>query len=147
MDALRFGFVPPCDVSSIDADGNCQFKALSKSCFGTDNRHLRIRRTVCDYMEQNWDHYKESVTTPNYLQRMRTAGTWGDHLTLDAFANAYDEQVIVMRANDTPNLIQPRTSAKNHKDWKAVVYSGSHYSACDPWFATPTQQYIEKWKE
>ena len=147
MDALRFGFVPPCRVSRIDGDGNCQFKALSTSCFGTDNRHLRIRRTVCDYMERNWDLYKDSVTTPDYLQRMRAAGTWGDHLTLDAFSNAYDEQVIVMRADNAPTLIQPRTSSSNQKDWKAVVYSGSHYSACDPWFSTPTQQYIEKWKE
>ena len=144
MDALRKSFCPPCSVASIDGDGNCQFKALSTSCFGTDNRHARIRRTVCDYMEKHWDEYKDSVTTPNYVSRMRNSGTWGDHLTLDAFCNAYDQQVIVVRPQDAPTLMKPRRTSPEQKDWKAVVYSNSHYSACQPWFATPTDQYIER---
>ena len=148
MDALQLSFCPPCSAGRTDADGNCQFKALSTSCFGTDNRHLRIRRVVCDYMERNWDKYKESVTTSDYVDRMRRPGTWGDHLTLDAFCNAYGENVIVMRPDGSPTLLQSRTGASSNGDWKAIVYSASrhHYTCCDPWFATPTSQYIEKWK-
>ena len=145
MDSLRFSFTPPCTVGFTDGDGNCQFKALSTSCFGTDNRHLRIRRTVCDYMQQNWDVYKDSVVTPHYLERMRQPGTWGDHLTLDAFCNAYGEQVIVVRPGDAPTLLRSRNCDTHGEDWKAIVYSQDHYSACNPWFSTPTQQYIEKW--
>ena len=144
MNMLQRCFCPPCSVGHTDGDGNCQFKALSTACFGTDNRHMRIRRTICDYMERNWDVYKDSVTTRDYLSRMRQLGTWGDHLTLDAFCNAYDEQVIVVRFGDEPNLIQSRAAGNDTPDWKTIVYSGSHYSSCDPWFATPTRAYIER---
>jgi len=141
-----YHFTPPSVPHGISADGNCQFKALSWASFGTPERHLGIRRVVCDYLDEHWDVYKDSVVRDDYVQNMRRAGEWGDHITLDAFCNAYNDHVMVLRPDSTPSLFGPRNSSESSPNYKAIIYSGSHYSACDPWFSTPTRQYIRRWQ-
>lgn len=129
-------------LHAIPGDGNCQFAALSYASFGTPGRHRAIRTTVCDYIEKNWDDYRESVTQENYVQHMRKGGTWGDHVTLDAFCNAYGVQVMVLRDSGPPTLCQPKDMADDAKDCKIIAYHGSHYNAYDPWYSTATSKYI-----
>ena len=149
MNELQQITCPASYVYSIPGDGNCQFSALSWACYGTMSRQRSIRHAVCDYIEENWDVYKESVTDNdlNYVSRMRHDGQWGDNITLDAFCNCYGLSVAVLRPNDKPWFFSPRgTSVEGVNDYRTVVYSNGHYNACDPWFTKPTLHYIDKWR-
>lgn len=69
-------------------DGNCQFRALSSECYGTQRWHQTIRARVVDHMFQNSQDFEIYFSNKNafmsYLDSMKESGTWGDELTLRA---------------------------------------------------------------
>jgi hypothetical protein len=73
-------------------DGNCQFRALSSECYGTQRWHVAIRNRVVDHMLRNSDdfeiYFADRRAFDSYLSSMRETGTWGDELTLRAAVKA-----------------------------------------------------------
>ena len=147
----RMYFSPPCGVQRIDTDGNCQWKALSWACFGTTNNHAQIRHRVCAEIQNNWSHYKDFVLDQeSYVQKMSKQGAWGDHCTLNAFCNVYEQHVLIMCKGQPPLMIQPTRNVHGIKanQWLVVVYDhGSmHYNSVNPYYASPTSLFIRKTK-
>ncbi len=147
--ADRMHFSPACSIHPIDSDGNCQWKALSWACFGDTHHHVQIRNRVCNEIRTHWSHYKDFVVNADtYVHEMSKIGTWGDHCTLVAFCNVYDQHLLVMRNNQEPIMVQPASTNTDVKasQWIVVVYNQvkNHYSSVYPYYASPTGLFLGK---
>ena len=70
----------------MEDDGNCQFRALSAECFGTQEWHQGIRRRVADHIAAHDADFRPffsgAEAFDEYVSHMRESGTWGDELTV-----------------------------------------------------------------
>ena len=114
----------------ITGDGACLFRSLIHQIHGTEQHHLQIRSSICDYMQENPDHFipfliDESID--HHVQRMRDPTTFGTHLELVAFTHVYPKQIIIYQL-DTPAYI---LSPPNDFDstLHIVYHSFEHYSS------------------
>ena len=122
------------DVSSTG--GSCQFEVVSHQLYATPYRHSEIRRAAVQYIEANADRYEGLLlpTPEEYIATMSRETTWGDHLTLDALANAYSITIQVAAAFRTPDIIlvvpvQPTTDDRNIF---VCLYPENHYVSTRP---------------
>ncbi|XP_071482225.1 uncharacterized protein [Diadema antillarum] len=98
-------------------DGNCQFRAASDqlALMGISIPYVTLRQVVVQYLEANacfrngrrWSAFL-TETPENYLSRMSSNGSFGDHLTLQAIADIFNIQVLVISSlNGGTTLISP----------------------------------------
>ena len=80
-------------------DGNCQFSVICESLrsVGIDRSDETTREEIVEYLEnhpqlQNFT----TVAWPTYIKTMAQDGTYGDHLTLQAAADFYNVEFIVI---------------------------------------------------
>lgn len=85
-------------ISKCQADGNCQFRALSVALFGSEDRHGTLRAKVVQQMRASPQDYAQFVDEPytNYLDRMARDGEWGDNVTLQAASDALNRRLQVL---------------------------------------------------
>jgi hypothetical protein len=81
-------------------DGNCQFRALSSECYGTQRWHKAIRARVVDHMAKHSSDFEiyfgDKKAFMEYLNSMKECGTWGDELTLRAACDLLNVKVYVI---------------------------------------------------
>ncbi|XP_072166910.1 uncharacterized protein, partial [Diadema setosum] len=98
-------------------DGNCQFRAASDqlALMGISIPYITLRQVVVQYLEANacfrngrrWSAFL-TETPENYLSRMSSNGSFGDHLTLQAIADIFNVQILVISSlNGGTTLISP----------------------------------------
>ncbi|XP_065856874.1 OVARIAN TUMOR DOMAIN-containing deubiquitinating enzyme 10 [Euphorbia lathyris] len=82
----------------VQGDGNCQFRALSDQLYNTPDRHKLVRRHIVNQLRSHPDIYEGYVPMEygDYLRKMSKSGEWGDHVTLQAAADAYGVKILVM---------------------------------------------------
>ena len=84
--------------------GNCLFRAVAHQIYGDANRHLEIRRTGIQYLQNNPDQFIESAVVGNtswseYINNMSMDGTWGDHIILQAIAETMNLRIHVIESS------------------------------------------------
>eukprot|EP00392_Amoebophrya_sp_AT5.2_P019676 g20624.t1 len=118
----------------VEGDGNCQFRALSDQLYGTEKHHATVRTKVVTQLERGGEFYKHFVagvtsftssttrgtTTTSasapasndpddvfslYLVRMSEDKEWGDHVTLQAAADAYDCEIRLVTSYDEDAVV------------------------------------------
>ncbi|CAN7037007.1 unnamed protein product [Brassica oleracea var. botrytis] len=74
----------------VPGDGNCQFRALADQLYKTADRHKHVRRQIVKQLKSCPDSYEGYVPMDfsEYLKKMSRSGEWGDHVTLQAAADA-----------------------------------------------------------
>ena len=113
--------------------------------YGTDERHDTVRRTVCDYIEQNPDKYKDCMecAPDEYVACMKRNGTYGDQITVQAFCDAYHSNVAVVDDRDQVTLVNGARS--DSEPYKVLLYEGGvHYNGVSPSHASPTSYMLNK---
>ena len=76
----------------IEADGNCQFRALADQLFdGDQERYAECRAAAINQLRSEPDRYREFITEDweTYVSRMENDREWGDNITLQAAADHY----------------------------------------------------------
>jgi len=76
-------------LRDVQGDGNCLFRALADQLWGTQKRHVEVRKVVCDYLESHKESMEAFVkpflrddeTFENYVDRMRQASEFGSART------------------------------------------------------------------
>lgn len=115
-----------------EADGNCQFRALSRHVYKTPLHHFKLRGLVCDHLRDNKDNFSGFVTQNflDYLRSMRALGTYGDHVTLQAFANMFNVNVVVVGESDACLTIQGAKTKTDDDNCIFIRYVGGiHYDS------------------
>jgi len=119
----------------VRGDGNCQFRALADQFFNDVERHAEVRRRVIGQLRARPDDY--SMFVPDdysvYVNKMALDGTWGDHLTLQAAADAYGTRLCVITSYEESFLIE--ITPKKQKSRKVVwlsFWAEVHYNSIKP---------------
>jgi len=90
-------------------DGNCQFRALSDQLFRDVRYHEEVRAQVIERLLANREAY-EAYVAPlefhEYVEKMSALGTWGDHVTLQACADAYSVVINVLTSYSDNGFIE-----------------------------------------
>ncbi|KAN0142035.1 cysteine proteinase [Lactarius tabidus] len=78
-------------AADTTGDGNCLFRALSDQLYGTESRHIQLRKDICDWIQSHSLRYAPFVDDERgldvHLSLMRQPATYGGHLELSAFAH------------------------------------------------------------
>ncbi|CAG9464664.1 unnamed protein product [Pedinophyceae sp. YPF-701] len=84
----------------VVGDGSCQFRSLSDQLFGSEKFHVEVRKVVVKQLKRNGGRwYRDFVMAESYddyLREMARPGTWGDHVSLQAAADAYCVVVVLV---------------------------------------------------
>ena len=113
----------------VPADSSCQYHSVAASCAFT---HSELRFLALPLIEPCPADFKPFIagSFEGYLRRLKTPGSWGDHITLHALARILQQPihvartfgVTVIRPAALPNAVSPL--------W--VAHNGVHYDAVLP---------------
>mmetsp|Transcript_79766 Transcript_79766/g.222028 ORF Transcript_79766/g.222028 Transcript_79766/m.222028 type:complete len:180 (-) Transcript_79766:86-625(-) len=116
----------------VAADGNCQFRALADQLYGSEEHHAQMRSQVCAQLRACPDRYAGFVPErfEGYVARMERDGTWGDHVTLQAAADALGVKINVFTDYLTDGFIEvaPR-ELKAKKVLRLTFWHEVHYNS------------------
>lgn len=90
-------------IQPVQADGNCQFRALSAQLYGDEKHHSALRAQVVEQLRckrERYEPYIHGVSYDDYLTRMARDAEWGDNVSLQAASDALGCPINVF--TDTP---------------------------------------------
>jgi len=85
--------------------GNCLFRAVAHQIYHDANHHLEIRRAGIQHLQNNPDRFIESAVVDNrswseYITNMSLEGTWGDHIIMQAIAEAMNLRIHIIESSE-----------------------------------------------
>ncbi|KAL3161663.1 hypothetical protein ABBQ38_15492 [Trebouxia sp. C0009 RCD-2024] len=131
-----------CEVS-VHGDGNCQFRALSDQLCRTPDEHGWIRAAAIAQLRSFAHLYQDYIPEnyQDYCQRMQQFGTWGDHVTLQAVADAFGVRIAIMTSYQDACVveIQPQGQVKSQRILYLSFWAEVHYNSVYPQGDAPSQ--------
>jgi hypothetical protein len=112
----------------VKGDGACQFRAVSDQLYGDEVHHMEVRRAAVLQLEKESNYYCDFVegSYDAYLVNMCEPDTWGDHLTLQATADAFGLSINLLSSYSSDVVaVQPREL----KSGKVSMYSLTSFDA------------------
>lgn len=124
-------------------DGNCQYRALAHQLFSGVEHHADVRRTVCRQLARAADRYRGFVATDDdldyeaFVARMACDGEWGDHVTLQAAADAYGTRICLVTSYEDRGIlrVEPTEAPPDGEEPKTAwlaFWAEIHYSSIVP---------------
>lgn len=91
----------------VEADGNCQFRALSVQLYGDETHHSALRQRVVQQFRERRDRYEGYMlgSYEDYLERMARDSEWGDNVTLQAASDILNCEIHVLTDNAGSDLL------------------------------------------
>ena len=134
--------------TQIEADGNCQFRALADQLFdGDQERYAECRAAAISQLRSEPDRYREFITEDweTYVSRMENDREWGDNITLQAAADYYEVTAHVYSANpderDFPRVLASRGDHVNvYQIVRLSHHPEVHYNSVHPCSEATQQQ-------
>jgi len=82
----------------VEADGNCQFRALSVQLCGDEAQHAVLRKRVTQHLRDRRERFEGYMLGEfeEYLERMERDGEWGDNVTLQAASDILSRDILVL---------------------------------------------------
>eukprot|EP01114_Cavostelium_apophysatum_P008637 TRINITY_DN2126_c0_g1_i1.p1 TRINITY_DN2126_c0_g1~~TRINITY_DN2126_c0_g1_i1.p1 ORF type:complete len:1679 (-),score=453.03 TRINITY_DN2126_c0_g1_i1:53-5089(-) len=103
-------------LTEVELDGESQFRALSDQIYGLEEGYTIVRLLLMSEILSNPATYTryvpKGVDLETYVYGMSKDGTEGDYLTLCAFSNFYNADVVVYSPKfQRPVVFQPHSNA------------------------------------
>ena len=99
----------------VVGDGNCLFRAVCQSAFGSDTMHLTVWQNVCDHLIKNQNRFEEAMEEgtdiKDYISKMLIDGEWGGYVELVAFSELYNIHIQVYGLLGSQQLITTISTA------------------------------------
>lgn len=96
-----------------------QFRALSDQLYRTPDEHGYIRAAAIAQLRSFPAMYEDYIPEnyQDYCHRMQQFGTWGDHVTLQAVADAFGVRIAIMTSYQDGCVveIQPQGQVKSQR--------------------------------
>lgn len=135
-----------CEVS-VSGDGNCQFRAVADQLYRSPDEHGYVRAAVVAQLQQYPTLYCEYIPEDyqQYCYKMHQFGTWGDHVTLQAVADAFGVRIVVMTSYRDSCVIeiQPQSHMQSQRILHLSFWAEVHYNSVYPLGEAP-QPYVYK---
>ena len=134
----EWGLIP----KDVGGAGDCQFRVVSAGLFGSAAHHLRVRGMAVEVLRSRGKEIADflvDVRPEEYLRAMEAPGAWGDHLTLQALAEATGRRMCVLdtgpeglRVTVLRGWSDSRSDGEDEpfalkEDDVCLGYTGSHY--------------------
>jgi len=121
----------------ILGDGNCQFASVSDQLFGSPRYHKAVRAAVAEQLRRDPERYSPYVLEnpfEKYVTGMEVSGTWGDHVTLQATADAYGVQTMLLTSFAQGCIIEvnPEKKANTGQVLWLSFWAEFHYGSLYP---------------
>lgn len=96
----------------VQADGNCQFRALSLQLNGDEEDHGSVRACIVEQLQKEPQRYKDFVHEEysDYLKRMARDGQWGDNVTLQAASDTLGLEIRILTDQPGAECVEVRPS-------------------------------------
>lgn len=98
------------ELIEITGDGNCLFRAFSKSIYDDEEHHETYRADAANYIEENWDQNleiqacaAEDETKEQYIEQLRSGEKWGGDAEIKALSSILYRQVKVFMMDRNNN--------------------------------------------
>ncbi|OWR43712.1 VP80 protein [Danaus plexippus plexippus] len=132
----------PRRLVSIRGDGNCLFRSVSYSLYGTQERHREIRIRVVERVVNNWQRYKDfiigdrsyglSIRDPSdYRSLMSRDGEYAGHVELHCVSELHPDFTFSVHRDGCSKTIE----YGNGRTVKHLLFSGyldaGHYSVIE----------------
>merc|ERR1712232_682580 len=97
-------------IRPVEADGNCQFRALAAHLYGDEARHAELRALVVRQLQAKPQRYAPYVqgTYDEYTKRMARDTEWGDNVTLQAASDVLGREIHVLTDKPGSECIELR---------------------------------------
>jgi len=121
----------------VQADGNCQFRALSRQLYGDEDFHATLRARVIEQLETSPERYADFVHEPfaDYIKRMACNGEWGDNVTLQAASDLLCTDIHLLTDQPGGECIQVHPAehvcSKKQKPLCLTFLTEVHYDAAE----------------
>ena len=119
----------------VRGDGNCQFRAVADQLFRDQERHAECRAVVINQLRRASDDYAPYVPEDfdAYVDSMAKDTAWGDHITLQAAADAYGVRMCVISSYRDNFLVEitPKTQRSARVCWISF-WAEVHYNSVYP---------------
>ena len=130
----------PTRTFSVEADGNCFFRALSVVITGNEISHMRIREEITRHVQNHSDIYRTFLQSrggmDTYVRSMRRAREWATDTEIFAaatFLNTIIEVCSVLRTrNGTEYQWQTFSPLKERGDPHSRIYICHKYEHFEP---------------
>lgn len=123
----------------IRGDGNCQFASVSDQLYGTPRRHPEVRAAVVRRLRSEPELYSPYVPGQSYdayVEEIAGFGAWGDHVTLQALADALGVRVVVVTSFTQEAILEIRPRKDQQQSSGRVLWlsfcAEVHYSSLYP---------------
>ncbi|XAR72128.1 Ubiquitinyl hydrolase 1 [Bertholletia excelsa] len=118
----------------VQGDGNCQFRALSDQIYRTTEYHESVRQEVVKQLRDHRELYEGYVPMDydDYLERMSRIGEWGDHVTLQAAAEAYGMKIFIMTSFEDTCYIEILPKTQPSRTIFLSFWAEVHYNSIYP---------------
>lgn len=117
----------------IQGDGACQFRAIADQLWQDESKHALVRSNVCYQMYRHPELYREHIPSDYaaYCRSMQNLTTWGDHVTLQAAADAYGLRIMVLTSWRDSEVVEvvPRGACDSERVLYLSFWGGSHYNS------------------
>lgn len=133
----------------VSGDGNCQFRSLSDQIYRSSEHHKLVREQVVHQLKFFPELYAAYVPMAydDYLKKISTAGEWGDHVTLQAAADAFGVKIFVLTSfKDTCYIEILPCAQKSNRIIFLSFWAEVHYNSIYPEGELPTMEQRKKKK-
>jgi len=98
----------------VEADGNCQFRALSQQLYGDESQHDAIRANIVQWLKSKPEQYADFVHEPfdDYIDRLARNGEWGDNVTLQAASDMLCREIHILTDQQGAEFVKVRPADK-----------------------------------
>ena len=112
-------------IIDVKGDGNCLFRSFSKCLYGTEERHLEIRRRIVSYVEFNWDLEGDKFSYENareYVDYMGRPSTYGTDFEISIFVKVYKVNVHLCQLKDERMLKMKGITMLKKDDFTDILF-------------------------
>ncbi len=86
--------------TEIIGDGNCMFRAISLAEYGTEDKHLELRKVAIEYIQNNESFFNAFITSEkesfdDYVTRLKQNGEWGGEHEISAMKEILGRPIYV----------------------------------------------------
>jgi len=123
------------EEGDIRGDGCCQFRALADQLYRSEAYHGAVRAQTCAELAARPERYSPFVIGDwqAYLAAAARPGTWGDHVTLQAAADAFGCTVCVVTSYAASGYLEVAPLVrKNQRALWVALHAEVHYTTLYP---------------
>ena len=126
------------EEATVAGDGACQFRALSDQLYRSEKYHAAVRSAVVAQLQSAPQRYAAFVSDwPSYdafCLAMALPTTWGDHVTLQAAADAYGCRIAVLTTYSEAAYLEvvPHGETRTQRCLWLSLHAEVHYGSIYP---------------